>query len=110
MLSRICLPSTAVLSNGFTLAIQSSFSSALTQGSMAGFISDIKNVHILIILELSMASGWFWILCRHLLLVHVFIALLGRMYRLAFSVWHFDSAGGPWTNFPIQLWSIFGVK
>jgi hypothetical protein len=43
LLSRICIPTAATVSNGFA-SIKTSVSSALQQGDLGNFISDVKNV------------------------------------------------------------------
>lgn len=53
LIDRLCFPSTATLSSGFATiqaAVSTSFSNAISTGSMGGFYSDLKN-------------NWMWLLC-----------------------------------------------
>lgn len=86
-MNRICIPSTAVLSNGLS-TVASTLTSAVQTSSFGNMITDVENVIIQINIELAMASMRLGNGCLHQSVVHVFVEMLSWLYCLGFLYWN----------------------
>lgn len=98
------MPSSAA----FTQALKEyadKMANSLQQGEFASLVSDVKGVHIYIIIELAMDSRSCWFLYCGLTFVHVLTKVFGRLHCLDFHSWLYSLIRGIGNYFPLQCGS-----
>ena len=87
VVSRVCMPSSAVLSDAFSDVV-SSLSSSMKTGSFSSITSDIENVLIYSILELAMVIMCGGFFSCGFFDFYVLIEMLGRNHGLGIDYWN----------------------